>query len=249
MIQPLIKVKDVYLAFKVRRGFFRYRYKPVFSNLSFDVRVGESLGIVGRNGCGKSTLLRLLAGIFIADSGTIERGSSTVSLLTMAAGFDEELSGRDNILLSAMLLGSSRAEAEQNMASIIEFCELGSAIDEPIRVYSTGMRMRLGFSIAVTMKPDVLLIDEALSSGDAAFQPKAQAAITGKIRSDQTVVLVSHNRTQINELCDRAIWLEDGTVAMSGDPQKITAAFEHHLQRNRKSGRDAGVFMHTANSR
>lgn len=212
--------------YKIKKSFFRHDYYQVLRSVSFDVYAGETVAIIGRNGCGKSTLLRLIAGVFDPDTGTIERYKSSVSLLAMAVGFDAELSGRDNIVISAMLLGASKDEALENMDRIIEFSELGRFIEEPVKTYSSGMRMRLGFSIAMTVEPDLVLIDEALGAGDAHFKEKAEAAILDKVTSNQTVVLVSHNGKQVSKLCDRAIWLEDGVVALQGPTDEVVSRYE-----------------------
>lgn len=227
--RPLLSVQDVGLRYRKRKSFFRHAYYEALSSVSLDVFQGETLGIVGRNGCGKSTLLRLMAGIFTPDSGVIETNNATVSLLTLAAGFDPELSGRDNIFISSLLLGATKAETNANLEKVAAFSELGFFIDEPVKTYSSGMKMRLGFSIAICMEPDVLLIDEVLGVGDLHFKQKAEAAIVDKITSEQTVVLVSHAGEQIKRLCSRAIWLEDGSVKMQGNAKEVVDKYEKWL--------------------
>jgi len=238
MNSPLVLLSGVGLSFRISRGLFRYSRKQVFDNLDLAVWRGETLGVIGRNGCGKSTLLRLVAGIYEPDSGSIDRGRCRINLLSLGIGFDVDLSGRDNILFSAMLMGSSRARAIRDTDEIIAFSELGADIDFPVKTYSTGMRMRLGFSIAMTMEPDVLLIDEALSTGDIAFRHKAESAIARKLQSEQTVVLVSHSNEQVRNLCDRVVWIDDGNVKLDGEPNTVIDAYLGTL-RKRPSG-DAG---------
>src|SRR5262249_13385528 len=158
-------------------------------------------GIIGRNGAGKSTLLRVLAGILTPDKGGMTRKPAVCQLLTLALGFQRHLSGRDNAILSGLMLGLRRSEIEQRLPKVIEFSELGDFFEEPISAYSTGMVMRLGFSVAIQIDPDILLIDEVLSVGDAEFQKKSAAALHEHIHSDRTVVLVSHDLESIRKIC------------------------------------------------
>lgn len=232
MKKPLISLSDVGLRYRKRKSFFRHDYYEALTGVSFDVFPEETLGVIGRNGCGKSTLLKILAGIFLPDTGCVETNNTKVSLLTLSVGFDPELSGRDNIIISALLLGAEKAEAYENIDKVIDFSELGSFIDEPVKTYSSGMKMRLGFSIAICIQPDVLLIDEVLGVGDLHFKKKAEAAIVEKITSRQTVVLVSHAGEQIKRLCDRAIWLEGGRVQMEGKSTSVVDTYEDYLTRN-----------------
>ena len=187
---------------------------------------GETLGIIGRNGCGKSTLLKLIAGILKPDSGSVNHYVEHVSLQTLSAGFDKELSGRDNAILSAMLLGNSHKMAVESLAEIVEFSELGSAFDDPVKTYSSGMRSRLGFSVAMLMHADVLLVDEVLGVGDKGFRRTAEKAILDKINSRQTVVFVSHSSAQIKRLCQKVIWLDKGRVITQGLPDEVLDEYE-----------------------
>lgn len=210
----LISLKDVGVSYKIRGGLFK---KPIFhqalKNITFDLHRGEVLGIIGPNGAGKSTLLRILAGIYQPDSGNVFNTGVTVSLLALQAGFDKELSGADNIVLNGMLLGYSRIKAMSSIPKITEFSELADFIDRPVRTYSTGMRARLGFTIALYLSPDVLLLDEVLSVGDKEFRQKARVAMEKKISSMQSVVMVSHNDEDISKFCDRVISLTPPTKA------------------------------------
>ncbi len=205
------------------------------------VMPGETLGVIGRNGAGKSTLLQLLAGVIAPDEGRIGGAARHVSLLALQAGFIPHLSGRDNALLSGMLLGFPRRQVERLLPEIVGFAELGRFIDQPVRTYSAGMRARLGFSVALQLDPDVLLVDEVLGVGDAAFQRKSTEAMKAKIRSRRTVVLVSHSLPVLRELCDRVMWLADGAVRMEGRPEKVLAAYAAAVSANRPAALPAGA--------
>ena len=205
----LISLRDISICYKRRGGLFRKSASfQALDGVSLDIRRGETLGIIGRNGAGKSTLLRVIAGIIKPDGGSVVNHGASVSLLALQVGFDVNLSGRDNAIFSGMLLGYSKQQVEEHLEKITEFSELGAFMAEPVKTYSTGMRARLGFSVAMHMNPDVLLLDEVLSVGDAAFKKKAEKEMLKKIYSDQTVVLVSHSESQMNRLCDRVISLK-----------------------------------------
>ncbi len=202
--QPVISVRDMGVRYKRAGSLFRRaRYYQVFQGLNFELHQGETLGIVGRNGAGKSTLLRALAGIIQPDSGQVVNHGVSVALLALQAGFDGELPGTDNAVLSAMLLGYTRRQALDRLDQIADFAELGDFMHEPVKTYSSGMRARLGFSVAMFLSPDVLLLDEVLAVGDKAFKKKAEREMIRKMHSDQTVVFVSHSEGQVQRLCDR----------------------------------------------
>jgi len=224
-------VKDVSLSFRKRRSFFRHDHYQVLNSITFSIYKGETLGVIGRNGCGKSSLLKILAGIYSPNAGVIDVGNSSVSLLSLSLGFDGELSGWDNALLSGMLLGFSKKYVCSVLYEIVNFSELNEFIHEPIKTYSSGMRMRLGFSLALYLKPDLLLIDEVLGVGDAHFRQKAEAAMKNRINSDATVVLVSHSANQIKTLCDRVIWLEGGVIKLAGSPDSVVVEYENFLSK------------------
>lgn len=226
----ILEVKNVSVSYTTRMAFFRHENFTALNDISFDIVRGETLGIVGNNGCGKSTLLKVLAGIYQPDTGTITRNCHSISLLTLGVGFDMELSGRDNAILSAMLLGATKKQAVAALKSIVEFSELGEFINQPVKTYSSGMRARLGFSVAITMDVELLLIDEVLGVGDANFRQKAEQVMLEKINSDQTVVFVSHSAPQVQKLCQRAIWLDKGQIKMAGNSKQV---IEQYNQQNK----------------
>ena len=225
MKQPLISLVDVGFTYKTLTGMFRVDKYQAMKSINIEVRPGETLGIIGSNGSGKSTLLKIQARIYRPDSGSIEFNAKKISLLSLALGFDARLSGIDNAILSSMLLGASHRDAKEKVEEIIEFSELKEFASHPVRTYSSGMRARLGFSVALNMKTDVLLIDEALAVGDAKFRAKSEKAIVKRLSSSQTVVLVSHFGEQINRLCDRAVWIEKGEIVMSGETDLVTRKY------------------------
>ncbi|MGH8556556.1 MAG: ABC transporter ATP-binding protein [Methylococcales bacterium] len=208
----LIEIQNVMLSYAIKTGFFRTSIHTPLNDISFELYRGETVGIIGRNGAGKSTLLRLIAGILEADRGRIINQGARVSLLSLGVGFAPHLSGRQNAMLSGMLLGLRRKEIARKMDAIIQFSGLGNFIDQPLHTYSSGMRARLGFSVAIQVDPDVLLIDEVLGVGDEEFRVKSTAEMKRLINSDKTVVLVSHNPATLRELCDRLIWIENGNI-------------------------------------
>ncbi|AMX02669.1 ABC transporter ATP-binding protein [Microbulbifer thermotolerans] len=204
----VISLKDVGIQYRRRSGIFKKAESfTALDSVSFDIYKGETLGILGRNGAGKSTLLKVIAGIIKPDFGKVENYGVTVSLLALQAGFDSELTGYDNAVISGMLMGFRRKEVEDRLEEIKKFSGLGEFMDRPVKTYSSGMRSRLGFSVAMYLSPDVLLLDEILSVGDKEFREKAEAEMLKKIHSEQTVILVSHSESQIKRLCDRTISL------------------------------------------
>lgn len=216
--KPVLELRKVGVCYRRGRGLLRKARKGFWAleDVSMTLRAGETLGVLGRNGAGKSTLLRLLAGIIEPDRGEYLNHGFQTTLLSLQVGFVAHLSGRENIVLSGLLLGLSRREINDRMDDIIAFSELGDFIDEPIQTYSSGMRARLGFSTAFHVEPDILLIDEVLGVGDVAFVKKSKAVMRKRIRSDRTVVFVSHDASTVRSLCDRAIWIDGGRVIMEG---------------------------------
>ncbi|MFC1688832.1 ABC transporter ATP-binding protein [Pseudomonadota bacterium] len=226
----LIQARSVAVVYNRCRSFFRSDPFEALKDVSLDIYAGESLGVIGRNGVGKTTLLRVLAKIIMPDRGSVTNYGASTAMLSLQAGFDIHASGRTNILLSALLLGFTEEEIRERMDEIIEYSELGDFIDQPIVGYSAGMRARLGFSVCYYMQPDVLLIDEALGVGDLEFREKSAKAMHEKIKSDQTVVLVSHDARTIRDLCNRAVWIEDGVSRMEGDVESVVTAYQEHVR-------------------
>ena len=202
-------------------------------DVSFKLVHGESLAVIWPNGAGKSTLLQLLAGIITPSAGSVEVRGQISSLLTLGAGFDQELTGLQNILLAGAFLGIDRDDMKRRVAGIIEFADIGQFIDAPIKTYSSGMRARLGFSIATSVDPDVLLLDEVLATGDQAFRAKSKARVLEIAAAAKAVVLVTHDMTWVTEFCNRALLLERGQVVAEGDPADVVRLHQEHSERDR----------------
>ncbi len=233
----LLSLRDVGLTYRSRVwGFKRFEYQAL-KGLSFDIRHGETLGVLGRNGCGKSTLLRILGGIIDPTDGQVlcEPGASRM-LLSLGLGFNPDLSGRDNAVLSSMLQGHSKKEALAALPAIHKFSELGAFFDRQVKTYSSGMKARLGFSTAINIDVDLLLIDETLSVGDSHFKHKAQKAMMDKINSEQTVVFVSHSADQIDKVCSRAVWIEEGVIKAEGDTKSVSQEYEAFMKALNEKG-------------
>ncbi len=195
-------------------------------DVSFGVERGESLAVIGPNGAGKSTLLQVLAGIILPSEGTVEVNGHISSLLTLGAGFDQELSGTDNILLAGAFMGLDDRTVRDLLPSIVEYADLGQFIDAPIKTYSSGMRARLGFSIATSVDPDILLLDEVLATGDAEFRAKSKARVIELVRAAKGIVLVTHDMAWVVEYCNRAMLLEKGQLIIEGAPAEVVALHE-----------------------
>lgn len=227
---PLLTVNNVGLTYKGFGWFNTFRHEAL-SDVSFDVFPGEVFGIMGRNGSGKSALLRVLSGVIKPTDGNVQlrQAKLTRALLTLGLGFKPQLSGRDNALLSCMLQGASKREAQAMLHTIQEFSELEDFFDQPVKTYSSGMRARLAFATAMTIEVDLLLIDETLSVGDVSFNEKAEKAMMQKIGRDQTVIFVSHSGQQVQRLCKRAIWVEGGEVRGQGLAKDVGAAYQQFM--------------------
>lgn len=210
----------------VTRFLTRQREEPFFAlkHVSFAVERGESLAVIGSNGAGKSTLLGLVAGVSQPDTGTVTVNGQVAALLELGSGFHPDLTGRENVRLNAALLGLSRKQTAEAFERIVDFSEIRDFIDEPLRTYSTGMTMRLAFSVAVNRDPEVLLIDEVLAVGDAAFQAKCIEKVHEFRNAGKTLLCVSHS-TMIRQLCDRAIWLDHGELILSGTVGDVMGAY------------------------
>ncbi|HSN68389.1 MAG TPA: ABC transporter ATP-binding protein [Thermoanaerobaculia bacterium] len=213
----------------------RHTVFPALQEVTFDVRQGETIGLIGHNGAGKSTLLKLLCGVTAPSSGTLEAAGSIASILELGTGFHPEFTGRDNAALNAAILGLSAAEVRKALPAILEFSELGRFLDQPVKTYSSGMYMRLAFSVAVNVEPDILVIDEALAVGDGYFQKKCIDKIREFQRRNRTIVFCSHALYYISNLCDRTIWLDHGAMRRIGPSIDVVHDYENYLLEQEKS--------------
>ena len=241
MSEPIIEVNNVGVTFKmssdrvtsmkeyvVQRLKRKYHVEEfrALSNVSLDVQKGEIMGLIGRNGAGKSTLLKVISGIMKPTEGSVTVRGNIVPMLELGSGFDFDLTGEENIYLNGAVLGYSEEFLKSKYAEIVAFSELDRFINEPIRNYSSGMMARLAFSIATVVNPDILIVDEILAVGDAAFQEKSRARMMELMQGGATVLLVSHNISHIREMCSRAVWLDHGRVRMFDEAQKVCTAYE-----------------------
>lgn len=215
----------------VQKSFFRRKQREVVfeavKHVSFSVEEGGVLGIIGKNGSGKSTLLRAIAGVFSPNSGEIDLKGHSVSLMALGIGFKNTLTGRENIMLSGMLLGFTEKQIEEKIDEIIEFAEIGDFIDRPVRTYSSGMHSKLAFSITAMLETDIMLVDEVLSVGDEHFRKKSLEKMKTLINDkNRTVIIVSHSIETLKELCDKVLWIHDGEIKEIGEPQEV---LEHYV--------------------
>ncbi|MCC6346463.1 MAG: ABC transporter ATP-binding protein [Nitrospirales bacterium] len=197
----------------------------VLKGVSFEVLRGETFGIIGKNGAGKSTTLGLIAGVLKPTSGAVAVRGRVSPLLELGAGFNPELTGRENIVLNGVLMGLTRAEVVRRIGEIIEFSELGNFIDQPIRMYSSGMLARLGFSVVALLNPEILLIDEVLAVGDAAFQSKCLSKMVQFKKNGVTMIFVSHSLKDVEEICDRAVWIDNQRIRMLGPAREVVNGY------------------------
>lgn len=216
-------LKEFTVAFLKRK--LVYEEFWALKGISFEVEKGEVMGIIGRNGAGKSTLLKIISGILKPTEGSVQLKGNIVPMLELGSGFDHDLTGRENIFLNGSILGYSERFLKGKFDEIVEFAELGKFIDVPIRNYSSGMLMRLAFSIATVVEPDILIVDEILAVGDEAFQAKSKARMMELMGGGTTVLFVSHNLDQIREICNRVIWLDEGKIKMEGETQQVCDAY------------------------
>ena len=222
----LLELRQVGVCYESDRSFFRRGAMHwVFNDLSFSLERGDSLGVIGNNGVGKSTLLRLMAGIIDPDQGSVVNHGASTALMSLAGGFYPELNGIQNILLGGVLLGFSEREVRDKLHDISAFAELGEDIYKPTGTWSEGMRSRLSFAQAAMLDADVLLIDEVLAVGDRNFRDKCEALMSERIRSQQTVVYVSHDENSVAELCNRALWIEAGGIRALGPASEVVAQY------------------------
>jgi teichoic acid transport system ATP-binding protein len=243
--QPRIRVEDVSLTYrtslersptlkstvlKLGRRERVIREVEALKNVSFTVPHGQVLGVVGANGAGKSTLMRVMSGILPPTRGRVEVEGRVSTLLALGVGFNRKLTGRENVVLGGLAAGLSREELAAKYEQIVAFAELEDFMDMPMRTYSSGMYGRLGFSVAVNMDPDILMIDEALSVGDARFRKKSFRRMRELCQQDRTVVLVSHALGTIEQLCDQAIWMDHGVLRMWDEPEAVVSAYTEFLE-------------------
>ncbi len=219
-------LKDTML-FRHRR---RYRNHTVLYDVSLQIKKGEAVALIGKNGCGKSTLLKLISRILYPDAGTVEVHGRVSSLLELGAGFHPEMTGRENIYTNASIFGLQHREITARLQDIMQFADLGDSIDRPVRTYSSGMYMRLAFAVAIHVGADVLLIDEILAVGDAAFQAKCMRRLQELKAQGVTILIVSHSMAQLARICDRSIWLSNGKIVMDGLPGQVHAQYLESMQ-------------------
>lgn len=240
-MDPIIKVENVSMRFRMDKNKTtslkewvvthllnkqQYEEFSALNDVSFEVKRGEILGIIGRNGAGKSTLLKVISGIYKPSSGKVVTAGRVAPMLELGSGFDMELSGHDNIFLNGAILGFSEEFLKSKYDEIVAFSELGGFIDMPLKTYSSGMLARLAFSVATVIEPEILIVDEILAVGDAAFQEKSRARMLELMSGGTTVLFVSHSLQQIREMCDRVIWLEHGTIRLMGETNQICTAYQ-----------------------
>lgn len=239
-----IEVKDLVISYRnlkktsIKKTLLHLkRQKPdrfvAVKGISFYVREGEILGIIGKNGSGKSTTLNALAGIFSPDSGSIDLNGHSISLLSIGVGFIREMTGRENITLSGMLLGFTEEQVKAKEQEIIDFAEIGEFIDMPVRTYSSGMYSKLAFSITAILETDIMLIDEVLSVGDQKFKKKSYEKMKSLISNkDRTVVIVSHSIETLKQLCDTVMWMHEGQIKRIGDPDEVLDEYVAFMEKS-----------------
>src|SRR5512142_1379635 len=213
---------------------------PALSDVSFSVRKGSTFGVIGRNGSGKSTALKLVAGITRPTSGSVRVEGRISALIELGAGFHPEISGRENVFINGIMLGLSRREIQQRFDEIVEFAELRDFIDAPVKTYSSGMYMRLGFAVAIHVDPDVLLVDEVLAVGDEGFTHKCLDKFAEFKRRNKTILLVTHSLGLVERFCDEALWLDAGRIKGSGDPKRIVGAYLTDIEQREEHELAAG---------
>ncbi|MBQ3670474.1 MAG: ABC transporter ATP-binding protein [Treponema sp.] len=207
-----------------------YENRVVLDDISFNIKRGEAVGLIGHNGCGKSTTLKLLTRIMYPTSGTVSVNGKVSALIELGAGFHPDMSGRENIYINASIFGLSKKEIDKKLDDIIAFSELSEFIDNPVRTYSSGMYMRLAFAVAINVEAEILFIDEILAVGDVAFQEKCFNKLVEIRDAGTTIVIVSHSLGQIEKICSRSIWLDGGKIRMDGNPKEVHEQYLAYMQ-------------------
>ena len=244
--QNAIEVRNVEKSFKIYtdrsnqlkdafvfHNFNKFSRKKILKGISFNVKKGETVALVGKNGCGKSTMLKMLARILTPNAGSVELNGRVASLIELGAGFHPDLSGKENIFINASIFGIKKKEVSERLDRIIRFSELEEYIDNPVRTYSSGMYARLAFSVAISVDADILLVDEILAVGDAAFQTKCFNKMKELKEAGVTIVMVSHSLGQVQQICDRAIWIEEGLIREDGNPKEVCRRYLDETDRKR----------------
>lgn len=227
--EPINSLKEIFTT--ALSGKLKYNEFLALDDVSFDIEKGETFGLIGNNGAGKSTTLKLISGIIKPTSGTIITRGNIVPMLELGAGFDLELTGKENIYLNGAILGYSKEYLESKYDEIVDFAEIGRFIEMPLRNYSSGMKTRLAFSIASIVKPEILIVDEILSVGDAAFQEKSLNRMKELMSGGATVLFVSHEIEKIEEMCTKAVWLDHGKIVMIGDAVEVCRAYKKEQEK------------------
>lgn len=223
--EKLESLKEYFLKIVSRK--LKYEDFVALDNISFDIKKGDVFGIVGLNGCGKSTTLKIISGILQPTKGTVETNGVIAPLIELGAGFDMDLTARENIYLNGSVLGYSKKFIDSKFDDIVDFSEMREFLDVPMKNYSSGMVARIGFAIATVTRPDILIVDEILAVGDFLFQQKCEERINSMMKDDTTVIIVSHSIDQIERLCKHCVWLEKGKIRMIGDTETVCNAYKN----------------------
>jgi lipopolysaccharide transport system ATP-binding protein len=226
--EKIDNIKEYFVKFVKKQ--LHFKEFLALKNVSLEIKKGESWGIVGSNGAGKSTLLKLICGVIAPDSGSVVINGKISPMLELGAGFDPQLTAGENIYMQGALLGRSRSFMKEHYDEIVAFSELADFLDMPIKNYSSGMQGRMAFAISTVVNPDILIVDEVLAVGDAAFKRKCVSRINEMLKDSTTLLLVSHSNSEVKELCQKAIWMRKGEVVMSGDSNEVCDAYEKYYE-------------------
>lgn len=245
-----VELSNVSLCYKRKAVFFLSKQKQLrrekafwaLQDISFSISEGETIGIIGRNGSGKSTISRVISGSLIPDEGFCN-ARGRVQLLALGIGFRPGLTGRENVMISGCILGLTRRQVKEKMANIEDFAELGDFFDEPLSTYSAGMRSRLGFAVSTAVEPDILILDEVMSTGDAAFRQKANERMKQMRERTKTVIIVSHSPSQVKEMCSRVIWLEKSRLLLDGTVDEVLPKYQKFCKAPQKWLKENGYLM------